>query len=314
MKWRFRTVEIAAWMMAADFLLLPVLSCTSPTRANEEPITIDAPKTSALATGIFTLQGHVRPGLFVDSGYVRVNGCTTNLQVLADTGFEQVIVLDLASNNVTVRLFSSTDTLTLEQSFATSEPCTFLTQQLLNTALAAGMTITPGNEPWNVEGRYFADALDCIASNYNSILVDSAVSNYSFRFTGQEPNRPIIIDQLASTGADSIEQGKGFVIGRKDEITLFFYEDHEIRRNGEIVPVVWSRILSASVEARGLTNCRIAAILANKGDDPNRLSVPVGSVRLYREMDDLAERVAAYPYGVAAKKTIHRNPTMAEDN
>jgi len=314
MKSRFGTFGIAALLTGAA-ISPAFLSCTSPIRAdNEEQIIIDTPNSGMLTTGIITVKGHIRAGAVIDSGYVSVNGCTTNLLVMDDTAFAQVIVLDQASSNVAVRLFlSRMDTVSIEQNIKTSEPCTFLTQELLNTALAAGMPVTPGNDPWNVEGRYFADALDCTGANFESILIDSAVSNYSFRFTEQGPYRPILVDQLSSTGADSIDQGKGFVTGHKDAITLFFYEDHEIRKNGEVIPVVWSRILSARVEARGLANCRIAAVLSQKGDDPNRLSVPIGSVRLYAETDDLVERVAAYPYEITAKRKADNKATMAED-
>jgi len=253
-------------------------------------------------------------GRQIDSGTIEVNGYSTELWAMSDTSFERVVVLEHRSNTVRLHLrFIDGGSWETELTIETDDSCGFLSNALLDSAISTGIPVNAGSNPWNIEGNYFANSLDWTRSNYGSRLLDTLVATYSFRFGEQSSNLALKVDQLAQSGGDSIEGGKAFLTGTGNRFSLFFFEDHIFTDSTRTIPVVWARILSATITTQGLVGCHIGAILSRKENDPNHTLIPVGSVRLYVETDSLAQRVSTYPFVEKAKHAAAGLNTIGGD-
>jgi hypothetical protein len=149
-----------------------------------------------------------------------------------------------------------------------------------------GLDIHRGSAPPSIEGRYFTDSRQLVASSFDdSFSPGHRFVNATYEFSDQVGSELVIELQ---EGSVSMGEGVGgFISGQDQSFSVFAIIDN-VTRGVENRTI---EIYSGRLVADGIADYQIGLYMdAKEGDEDNRVLIPEQTGRLVHEADQLAER------------------------
>ncbi len=147
-----------------------------------------------------------------------------------------------------------------------------------------GMVIHTGDDPPDIEGTYFLDAIEIIYDDSDTWL---DIVDYTYVFFDQTNDGEISMNYEAPDANDVAEGVGAFISGSGDCFSIFL--DTEGVANG--CEYKLPGIISGCLDDSGITDWQNGFIMGEKSGDNCDLLMPTDHRRIIEETDDLAEEI-----------------------
>ena len=147
------------------------------------------------------------------------------------------------------------------------------------------MPIYDGVNPPNIEGAYFMDPNILIGSSKSDDIIGNSFLSQDFKFFNQDMTKNTI-DMYRVQGTGWSKGNGAFISGSGDNFTVYF--DAEGADHGIWVKKTY--VFSGTMTSAGIANFTYTFIMKDKGDDPDDSIVEVGTYRVFKDEDGLAEK------------------------
>jgi hypothetical protein len=154
---------------------------------------------------------------------------------------------------------------------------------------AAGIEINSGKTPPVINGIYLANPMNTVYDN--SGTAGSTISDYKYKFYNQSnDNLTVQLDYKAMNYSDAATGAGAYLSGTDNKFTAFVQSQGT--SNGISYTVL--SIFSGEVSSQGLANFKHAVYVKDKSADPNNLLSPVGTLRIFKDGNNLAEATSTF--------------------
>lgn len=167
------------------------------------------------------------------------------------------------------------------------------------------ITFYEGNNPPNVEGTYLASPYVSVYDSSDGYEAGSLFVDSYFEFYNQNSNDNTLYFRKKS--ADGITQmnGKAHIQGNGNNFTIYLISTG----TDSGISLKEVTVVSGTKTASGIKNLHYAFVVTEKGNDPEETLVPVGTFRVFKDKDGLAENTtwptaARAESGMKAKSSL----------
>jgi hypothetical protein len=166
---------------------------------------------------------------------------------------------------------------------------TIVPDSLIQKFRTAGIEINEGKTPPSINGIYLSNPMNTLYDN--SGTAGNTISDYKYKFYEQDnQNLTIKLDYKAMNFSDFATGSGAYLSGANNKFTAFV--ESSGTSNGINYKVL--SIYSGEMSAQGIANFKHAVYVKEKGNDPNNLLSPVGTLRIYKDGNNLAEVSSSY--------------------
>lgn len=154
---------------------------------------------------------------------------------------------------------------------------------------AAGLEINAGLKPPTINGIYWARPMTTLYDN--SGTAGQSVSDYRYRFYEQNnTDLTIKLDYRGLTTNDAATGAGAYLSGTDNKFTAFL----ELSGTASGISYKVLSVFSGEATTGGLRNFKHAVYLKEKASDPANRLAPVGTLRIFKDGNDLAETTAVF--------------------
>lgn len=154
---------------------------------------------------------------------------------------------------------------------------------------AAGIEINAGMNPPVINGIYLASPMNTLYDN--SGTAGATISDYKYQFYDQNNgNLTVKLDYKAMNFSDMASGAGAYLSGANGKFTAFV----ESAGTSQGISYKVLSVFSGEATAQGLKGFKHAVYVKEKGSDPNNRLSPVGTLRIYKDGNSLAETTATY--------------------
>ncbi|MGV3657838.1 MAG: hypothetical protein ACO1NX_07780 [Chitinophagaceae bacterium] len=154
---------------------------------------------------------------------------------------------------------------------------------------AAGIEINAGMNPPVINGIYMANPVNTVYDN--SGTAGATISDYKYKFYDQNNgNLTVKLDYKAMNYSDAASGAGAYLSGANGKFTAF------VESAGQAQGISYKvlSIFSGEATAQGLKGFKHAVYVKEKGNDPNNYLSPVGTLRIFKDGNSLAETTGTY--------------------
>lgn len=162
------------------------------------------------------------------------------------------------------------------------------------------ITFYEGDTPPNIEDVYLASPYVYVYdSSYDGDISGRQIDDYYFEFTNQNSNDNTCYFRKTHSSKNAIESGKAYIMGNGNNFTLY------LNSTSTELGIYQKRVVvvSGTKTANGIKDFRQAFVLTEKENDPEETIVPVGTFRVFKDEDGLAEN-STWPTSARAEGAL----------
>ena len=161
------------------------------------------------------------------------------------------------------------------------------------------ITFYEGDTPPNIEGVYLVSPYVYVYDSDGGFEAGERISDYYFEFTNQNSNDNTCYFRRIIASQTALDSGKAYIIGNGNNFTLYLTS----AGTSEGVYVKRVVVVSGTKTANGIKDFRHAFVVTEKGDDPENKVVDVGTFRVFKDQDGLAEN-STWPTSARAEGAL----------
>lgn len=162
------------------------------------------------------------------------------------------------------------------------------------------ITFYEGDTPPNIEGVYLASPYVYVYdSSDGGYEAGHQIDDYYIEVSNQNSNDNTCYFRRRSASQASSESGQAYIIGNGNNFTIYLTS----AGTSDGVNAKRVTVVSGTKTANGIKDYRHAFVLTEKGDDPEHIMVPVGTFRVFKDQDGLAEN-STWPTSARAEGAL----------
>lgn len=192
----------------------------------------------------------------------------------------------------------------------------FVPETVIDSMRSWGFNINEGKTPPAINGVYSLSKNYCTFDNSGFDEADTYFADYHYKFQDQDNSKLTInlnYKVVNSTGSDTASGTGSFISGTGNDFTVFT----DVKGLSEGVTYEWITFCSGTVTDNGIQNFQFGLYVKDKGPDPNNALINIGSARIFKDDDGLAEKIPDYRIGKdlgAPGRSSSSSPVMGTRN
>ncbi|HET7117915.1 MAG TPA: hypothetical protein VFI29_15575 [Hanamia sp.] len=177
----------------------------------------------------------------------------------------------------------------------------FVPQTLIDSMQTWGLVINKGKTPPMIDGVYNDSANLCTFDNSSYNYTGDYFANYHYKFHDQDNSKLTIeldYNDIYAGGSDSASGAGSFISGTGNDFTVF--TDVKGVTNGVNYEAI--TMYSGTITNSGIKNLQYSFYMKDKGDDPDKKLIDVGSARIFKDEDGFSEKLSNNDFRSAVLK------------
>lgn len=178
----------------------------------------------------------------------------------------------------------------------------FVPESIIDSMRKWGFVINEGKKPPMINGVYNVSPNLCTFDNSGSNESGYHFDNYHYKFHNQNNDKlTIALDEKNTSGSSGIDSASGigsFISGTSNDFTVFTDEKGvSYGINYESITII-----SGTITSTGIENFQNSFYMKDKGNDPDKKLIDVGSARIFKDEDSFSEKIPDDNYRIAVLK------------